>query len=498
MTGGRIHRLLDRRATESPDRLAIRTLTDDVTYGRFGDQTRRLASSLTSAGLRRGDRILILLPNGPAIPTLIMAASRIGTIFCIVNPGVKAGHLRHILIDAEPRLIVTTAAWADILVNQVSCKVAAVERDWARMLDAEPIDGEGPGISEDLACLIYTSGSTALPKAVMSTHRNISFATAAIHARLQLLSSDVIATVVPLSFDYGLYQIFLTLESGATLAIGSETEAGPGLLTALREWRATVLPIVPSLGLSLIRLAERDRADLPHLRVITNTGAHLHAATIARLQELFPATRIYVMFGLTECKRTSILDPREYPDKPGSVGRPLPDTECLIVGEHGQLLPPGEIGELVVRGAHVMAGYWRAPDLTAKRFRQWGPGREQALFTGDRCHLDAEGYLYFHGRQDDIYKQGGFRVSALELEAAACSVDGVEQAAVLIPKDDEPALLVVTGSVTQEQVLAALRRRLEEYKLPARVLIMERVPLSINGKIDKRALQPIAASVLAS
>lgn len=495
---GAVHSLLDRIAVESPERVAVKTVSDALTYGELREQSRRLASWFVAAGVKRGDRILVVLPNGPAVVALVMAASRIGALFCVISPDTKERHLRHILVDSEPAFVVAARGYADPALGRGSCPVAILERDWAHMLSAPMLDDDWCDISQDPACLIYTSGSTALPKAVISSHRNVLFAAAAIQERLQLLASDIIATLLPLSFDYGLYQTFLAFQVGATVALGGAAEVGPRLLSAIRDWRASVLPIVPSLGISLARLAKRSGADLPHLRMITNTGAQLSAATVADLQTLFPRARIFLMFGLTECKRTSILDPADYCRKPGSVGRPLPDTECLILGEDGNGLPPGEVGELVVRGPHVMAGYWRAPELTAMRFRRWGPGIEHALFTGDRCHIDVDGYLYFHGRQDDIYKQSGFRVSAIEVEAVASILDGVEHAAVLPPKDGEPAVLVVTGPVTQTQVVTGLRAQLEDHKVPPRILVTQRMPLLANGKIDKNELRRWAASVVAA
>ncbi|WP_316225194.1 MULTISPECIES: class I adenylate-forming enzyme family protein [unclassified Bradyrhizobium] len=490
MTGTQfLHSLLDQVASLSPQRPAIRTDTTEMSYGELSSQTCRAASWLSTAGICRGDRVLIVLPNGLPLVTLIVAASRIGAIFCVVNPSVKTVQLRHILEDAQPSIVLTTVAKADELAENSRCPVFDVEAVWPDILGAPVLCQSAAAISQDIACLIYTSGSTALPKAVVSTHRNILFATAAIQNRLGLRQTDVIATVIPLSFDYGLYQFFLTLHAGATIALGNATEAGPQLLPALRRWNATVLPIVPSLGLSLTELVRRDRKNLPPLRMITNTGAKLHASTITRLQNLFPDAQIFVMFGLTECKRTSILDPSDYARKPDSVGRPLPDTECLIIGPDGKVLPAGEIGELVVRGPHVMSGYWRAPELTANRFRRWGSGSEYALFTGDSCHIDADGYLYFHGRNDDIYKQSGFRVSAIEVEAAAYAVDGVEHAAVLPPKDDEAATLIVSGLISETSVLIGLQKRLEDFKIPSRILVAPNMPLSVNGKIDKHELR---------
>jgi acyl-CoA synthetase (AMP-forming)/AMP-acid ligase II len=203
---------------------------------------------------------------------------------------------------------------------------------------------------------------------------------------------------------------------------------------------------------------------------------------------LLPGVEIYVMFGLTECKRVSIMLPSELDQKPNSVGRPLDDTECLIVGEDGKVLPTGEIGELVVRGAHVMPGYWRAPTETEKRFRPWGNGVEIALYSGDRASLDADGFLYFHGRGDDIYKQRGYRVSAAEIEAAAMNVPGIEQAAVLKPTERRGAVLVAVGGISSAALLEGLRERLEDYRIPETVEVRESLAHTGRGKIDKKAL----------
>jgi acyl-CoA synthetase (AMP-forming)/AMP-acid ligase II len=176
-------------------------------------------------------------------------------------------------------------------------------------------------------------------------------------------------------------------------------------------------------------------------------------------------------------------------ERPESVGLPLGDTECFVVDEAGRRLPVGEVGELVVRGAHVMAGYWNAPELTAQRFRRDHLG-EALLWTGDLCHLDEDGYLYHHGRIDEQYKEGGFRVSAAEIEAAARDVPGVEQAAVLVPVDHHESCLVVTGGCLDQGTLVTdLMTRIDRDRMPRRVVLRESMPLTANGKIDKKTLR---------
>lgn len=490
-----IHAFLDQQARRLPAKTAIISDEGSVSYHELAEQSLRLAAWMHRAGVRRGDRVGVVAPNGAPAVAALMAASRLGAIFFILNPAIKPYHLRHILADAEPALLITTR---DHPAAASGAPALLLDDGWDAALACEPDAPPFPGISADPACLIYTSGSTGMPKAVISSHRNIVFAAGAIQQRIGVRETDVVGNFLPLSFDVGLYQVFLSFQAGATLALGRDTHVGPGLLKKLAAWGVTGLPAVPSLVDMLIRLGKRDLRQLPPLRFITNTGAHLSRGAIAAVHDLLPECLVFVMFGLTECKRVSILPPEDYARKPGSVGLPLPDTECLIVGPDGERLPPGAAGELVVRGAHVMLGYWRAPELTARRYRRWGPGQEIALFTGDTCSVDEEGYLYFHGRSDDIYKQGGYRVSALEIEAAAGDIPGVRLAALLPPGDSRGAALFLAGDLSEATAFDELRRRVEDYKLPARVVVCDDLPLTGNGKIDKERLRRALTEELAS
>ncbi|HEX2078009.1 MAG TPA: AMP-binding protein [Longimicrobium sp.] len=484
-----VHDFLDEAAARLPEKVAVRSDDGSVSYRELAERSRRVAAWLHGRGVRRGDRMLLLLPNGIPAVVALFAASRIGALFVIVNPAVKPFHLRHILADAEPALIVAGERPEGDVDLDAHAPVLRLGEQWE---EAQAFRGEAPafpGISSDPVCLIYTSGSTGKPKAVVSAHRNVVAATRGIQACLKMRESDVVGTFLPLSFDVGLYQLFLSFQVGATVALGHEGHVGPLLLKKIQEWQVTGLPGVPNLAHMLIRMSRRAGGKLPPLRYVTNTGAHLPRAYIEEIRELYPQCQVFVMFGLTECKRVSILDPAEYERKRDSVGRPLPDTECVIIDADGNPVPPGVPGELVVRGPHVMLGYWRAPELTAKRYRPFGPGMEIALYTGDTCSLDEEGYLYFHGRSDDIYKQRGYRVSALEVEAAACDVPGVQQAALIPPSERHGATLFAVTDLTSQQVLAALQERLEEYKLPAQIITLETLPLMPNGKTDRTRLR---------
>jgi acyl-coenzyme A synthetase/AMP-(fatty) acid ligase len=325
------------------------------------------------------------------------------------------------------------------------------------------------------------------------------FAVEAIARRLRLRSDDVIGCVMPLAFDYGVYQVLLGLVTGAHLVWGRGAAAGPGLLSFLTDNEVTVLPVVPGLAQNLERLTRRAHHALPPLRMLTNTGATMSVDLRLRLQRAYPDMQVYLMFGLTECKRVSILLPEELGTKAASVGRPLDDTECIIVDGESRPLPAGELGELVVRGPHVTLGYWNDPEQTALRFRPWGPFGERALFTGDQCWLDADGYLYFSGRDDDVYKANGFRVSATEVAMAAEELDGVDEAYCLPGRGAEPALLVVVSTLAAHTVRERLHTLLEWFKVPDQIVVVEAIPLLRNGKVDPdavRALRPRPAGAV--
>jgi acyl-coenzyme A synthetase/AMP-(fatty) acid ligase len=248
---------------------------------------------------------------------------------------------------------------------------------------------------------------------------------------------------------------------------------------------------VPSVYAALIALGRRGPLDLPKLRAITNTGERLPLAYIGELQRLLPGLEVFVMYGLTECKRVSILLPSEFAENADTVGRPLAGTEVYAVDGEGHRLPPGETGELVVRGRHVALGYWGAPEETTRRFRKRAPESAVELFTGDSGSVDAGGYIRFSARSDDWIKHRGHRISPLEIEAEACQIAGVVEAALLQREVDDTLHLFVTSSdpaLEPSTILQALGPVLEPAKVPDRVVILTDMPKSINGKIDRKSL----------
>lgn len=478
--------LIDDAAARDPHAAALTSGETTLSYADLAAESRRAAGWLAGSGVGRRDRVVVLTHDHALPVPLLFGCARLGAIVVLLHEEVLAPTIRHVLADTEPALLVTDRPDAAAAAGEQGVPVVTVPVARDGITAAAPADPARPP-SDDPVCLIYTSGSTGLPNAVVSTHAQMVFAARAIQSQLGYRRDDVVFSPLPLSFDYGLYQVFLAALGGAHLYIGSAQDAGVGLLRRLRAARATVLPAVPSLAAILARLLERYGGRLD-LRLLTNTGADMPAATVARLRRLLPDLTVQLMFGLTECKRVSIMPPDGDLVRPGACGRPLPGTEVIVIDDDGTRMPPGEIGEIVVRGPHVMAGYWRRPELTARRFHRTGE-RGVELRSGDYGYLDTDGYLYFVGRRDDIYKSRGFRVSATEVEAAALRVPGVVAAAVLPPtaQRPEPVLFAVTD-LDRTTFHDRLREQLEHYKIPRHCEFVDALPLNQNGKTDKKAL----------
>jgi acyl-CoA synthetase (AMP-forming)/AMP-acid ligase II len=353
----------------------------------------------------------------------------------------------------------------------------------------------GQNIDVDLACLIYTSGSTGEPKGVMSTHANMVFAAASIIQYLENTPDDIVINVLPLSFDYGLYQLLMVFKFGGTLVLERTFTYPAATLRRIEEERVTGLPGVPTVFAMLLRM-DLSRFGLSSLRYLTNTAAALPVEHIERLRDAFPWARLYSMYGLTECKRTLYLPPAELNRRPGSVGIAIPGTEVWLEDEAGKRLGPEEIGELVVRGSHVMQGYWGAPEATARRYR---PGRypaERLLYTGDLFKMDKEGFLYFVARKDDIIKTRGEKVAPKEVERILYKLPEVVEAAVVGVPDPLlgeaiKAFIVCETEMplTEHDVLRHCNAHLEDFMVPKYVEFREVLPKTSSGKIQYTALR---------
>jgi len=517
-------RLLDLALTRAARRHpAKRFLADQaraVTYGEAEQIVDRLAACLRDAGLRRGDRVLLFAPNRVEVPLAALAALRCDGVFVPVHPGTKVPKLRYLLADSGARALLvdpSTAAVAAAALAEVPEPPLVLRLD-----GAEPPEGlpASPGsltwadavarytpppprraIDQDLAALFYTSGSRGQPKGVMLTHANLVHTSWSIAAYLENVPEDVILDALPLSFDYGFFQVLTALQVGATVLLEPGFTFPFPVLQRMQQEEVTGFPGVPTMFALLLGLAEPASVPLPRLRYLTNTADVLPPEHIRRLRALFPRARLYSMYGLTECTRVSYLPPEELDSRPTSVGRAIPNTEAWIARADGGHALPGEEGILQVRGAHVAAGYWRSPELTAARFRPGVLLGERVLDTGDRFVMDEEGYLYFRGRSDDILKCRGEKISPREIEAALVEHPAVAEAAVVGAPDPVLGQAIVAhlapapgGELALGELRAWCRQRLDATLLPQRFVVHAGpLPRNDNGKVDRvRLLQETA------
>jgi acyl-CoA ligase (AMP-forming) (exosortase A-associated) len=369
-----------------------------------------------------------------------------------------------------------------------------------------PGAGAAPGhrrIDSDVAAILYTSGSTGAPKGVVLSHRNLVAGADSVADYLALRADDRILAVLPLSFDYGLSQLTTTFLRGACAVLINHLFAND-IVTMVAQERITGLAAVPPLWIALARLAWP--ADCT-LRFITNSGGAMPVPTVTALQAALPATRIFLMYGLTEAFRSTYLPPEQVALRPGSIGRAIPNAEILVVRADGSVCDVDEPGELVHRGPLVSMGYWNDLERTAQRFRP-APGQspalpvtELAVWSGDTVRRDADGYLYFIGRGDDMIKVSGYRVSPTEIETVLHGTGMVSEAAAF--GIDHPTLgqaiaviAVPSGGIDAASLLAECRRRLPAYMVPAHFDLREQaLPRNPNGKVDRNLLRATLAGL---
>lgn len=487
-----VHAVLDGSVARTPDAAAVRDARGAWTYRETDEYSRAFQAWLVSQGVRPGERVLVQTPTDRELVAMFMGCSRAGAIFVPININMKAFLLRSVLANSEPAVVIgdderigTLRRIAAVPAHETGALWKEVEA-LREAPDALPLPD--PGTSpDDVASLVYTSGSTAAPKAVACTHGAATFATRAIDAELRYRSDDVVFCRFPMSWDYGLYKVLLAFNAGSEIVLaGGESDLL--LLRRIRETGATIIPIVPSLATMIVNLLRRESEPLRGVRMFTNTGAALAPSTIEALHGAFPGARVVRQFGQTECKRISIMPPEEEDERPDCVGRPLPGTRVLILDDAGNPLPTGAIGEIVVTGPHLMAGYWRDPELTDSTYRRDPRTSERRLHTGDYGRLDEDGYLYFDGRRDDMFKRKGIRMSTLEIEAAAMDVPGVRAAAILPPVDGRDLAVCVAGDLEPHIVLQEMGRRLEPAKVPAVCHVLDELPLTAHGKNAPRVL----------
>lgn len=514
-----IANLLIQAAERHPDRTALRFDGDGLNYAQFVETVRAAAGGLLRLGLEPGDRVGVYLEKGFEAVIALFATVAAGGAFVPINPLLKPRQVGYILQDCDVRILVTSAYRLEGLAEQLTAAPnleavvltasdakagstslpfsALAWKDLVSSSEGKAIPQERNG--DDLAAILYTSGSTGLPKGVMISHRNLSVGAKSVSSYLENDANDRILSVLPLSFDAGLSQLTTALYSGACCVLQNYLLPRDVVRICAAE-RITGITGVPPLWIQLAQLKwPRDASE--SLRYFANTGGHMPRVTLDRLRAIFPQAKPYLMYGLTEAFRSTYLDPTEVDRRPDSIGKAIPNAEILVVRADGSICDPDETGELVHCGPLVSLGYWNDPERTAERFRP-RPGAagddveaQIAVWSGDSVRMDEEGFLYFVGRRDSMIKTSGYRVSPTEVEEIAYASGLIGEAIALgiaHPVLGQAIVVVATPQVGEnldsEALLACYRRDLPGFMVPHRIIARDALPRNANGKLDREAL----------
>ena len=510
-----IHDLIFETAQRAAHAPALSWQGEETSYGALAQSVREVAGTLLTLGLRRGARVAVYLEKRPENVSAMFGAAAAGGVFVPVNPLLKPDQVAYILADCNVAILVTSrerlaqlgpalAACPELQTvlltgeGETASHLGKIRLLPWRGLAAAPAPMPHAVIDTDMAAILYTSGSTGRPKGVVLSHRNMLAGALSVSGYLRNTPDDRILCVLPLSFDYGLSQLTTAFASGACAVLMNYLLLRD-IVEAVEQEAITGLAAVPPLWVQLSQLSWPLSTPL---RYITNSGGVMQRSTLDKLRESLPRTQVYLMYGLTEAFRSTYLAPEQLERRPDSIGQAIPNAEVLVLRPDGSVCDADEPGELVHRGALVALGYWNDAARTAERFKPLPPQAsglvlpELAVWSGDTVRRDADGYLYFVGRSDDMIKTSGYRVSPAEIEEVAYASGLVGEAVALgLPHavlGQAIALLVTPApgvELQRDKVLAACRARLPSYMVPLWLEIRDGVlPRNPNGKIDRPLL----------
>lgn len=511
-----LHGLPERAALRWPDAPALVHGERVLSYAELHAAIAAWAHRLQAAGLPPGGRVAVWADKHPDAVAAAFAVTRAGGVLVPLNPLLRPAQVRHLLDDAEAWAVLAPAAtlsqW-DEAFGATRCQTWATDMPPSAQTDAGMAwPGGRPMLDTDLAVIFYTSGSTGRPKGVMASHRNLVAGACSVASYLGNHQGDTLLAALPLSFDAGFSQLTTAFLVGARVVLLNYL-LPMDALRAMARHRVTGLTAVPPLLAQLTSLPWPEGAA-SSLRYWACTGGRMPRSVLSALRERAPGAMPFLMYGLTEAFRSTYLPPDEIDRRPDSIGKAIPNVEVLVLRADGSECAPHEVGELVHRGPLVTLGYWRNPEATRERFRPLPtacgrdlPGQaapEVAVHSGDLVRRDAEGFLYFVGRGDDMIKTSGYRVSPTELEEVAMACPLVRE---VVAVGDPDAVLgqvirlvlvasdVASDPMARDQVLMQhMRKALPAYMQPRKLMWVEALPRNANGKIDRLRWKTEAAS----
>jgi long-chain acyl-CoA synthetase len=504
-----------------PSKTAIIVNTKEYSYSCLKENAEKIACHLVLSGIKKGDRIAIYMNNSWQSAVSIYGITLAGAVFLVINPQTRANKLQYILNDSGAKTLISE----DILYNELSKALAGSTSVQEVIISGDTGQTTGlPGfksvsyndviscsnitlalpkiIPNDLAALIYTSGSTGFPKGVMMTHQSMVFTSWSLIEYLRLSEDDRMLLLLPLAFDYGLYQLLMAITIGGSVVVEESFTFQKSVYEHIDLYRPTVFPGVPTIFAIMIATSKQVDLTFDCIKKVTNTAATLPAEFTPDLKRIFPNALIFKMYGLTECKRVCYLEPELIDIKPESVGKAIPGTEVFLLSPEGKPVTPGERGILHIRGPHVMSGYWNKEDLSREMLKPGDLPGERILCSNDWFKMDEEGFLYFLGRTDDIIKTRGEKVSPVEIANVIYKLTGVKEVAVAGIPDEimgESIIAFVTKHVNsqlvEKDILKECTSKLESFMIPNRIIFLNEMPKSSNGKIDIKELKKMHLKV---
>ncbi len=472
-------------------------------YEEISARVATLAGQLQARGVKRGDRVIVHLPNSTDGIVAMFACWRIGAVAVNVNAQWTLEQLHYVASDSGATLAVVDARRAAELAQTGTGPLTRIivrgPAPQHPAFEAWPIESARVVpprlLDSDLAAILYTSGSTGAPKGVMLTHLNLLLGARSVARYLKLRPDDRILGLLPLSFDYGLNQLLTAFLLGATYVVQPVTMPSEIVKTLVRE-QVTGFAAVPPIWVQVVRYLQAVPTDLPALRYVTNSGGKIPEPTLRAMSAALPNVQVYLMYGLTEAFRSTYLAPERFEAKLGSIGQAIPNVETFVIVPGKGVAEPGEEGELVHRGSLISRGYWNKPDATAAKIRpcpelQTLIGDEQVVYSGDRVRIDADGDMWFVGRADAMIKSMGFRLSPTEVEEIVHK-SGLVQEVVAFGVDDDLAGSVVHLSVANpgatidaDALMAHCRAHMPHYMIPKQIHPWPgEMPRTASGKID--------------
>ncbi|MEU5439823.1 fatty acyl-CoA synthetase [Streptomyces griseofuscus] len=489
-SGSTVDAMLRRSARRTPTRIAVEYGERSWTYGELDDAVSRAAALLLAEGLAPGDRVGAFGHNSDAYLIAFLGCARAGLVHVPVNHHLTGDDLAYLVGQSGSTLVLTDPDLADRLPDGVRSLPLRDTGDalLARLADTAPYDGPGPG-SEDLAQLLYTSGTTALPKGAMMTHRALVHEYLSAITALDLRAEDRPAHALPLYHSAQLHVFLLPyLAVGATSVI-LDAPDGDLLFDLIEAGRVDSVFAPPTVWIALANRPDFATRDLDGLRKAYYGASIMPVPVLERLRERLPDLALYNCFGQSEIgPLAAVLGPAEHEERPASCGRPVLFVEARVVDPEGREVPDGTTGEIVYRSPQLCEGYWDKPEETAEAFRDgW-------FHSGDLAVRDAEGCFTIVDRVKDVINSGGVLVASRQVEDALYTHEAVAEAAVVGLPDTRwieavTAIVVRRAEVTEAQLVAHVREKLPSFKAPKRVLFVDALPRNASGKILKRELR---------